>query len=389
MEPVEARDLYPITSQYIFMNHAGVSPMSERARAAVEAMAGRLTEKPLTTPLAMEEADRLREALGRLFNCSADDIALTRSTAHGISLLAAGLEWQPGDNVVGARGEYPANVYPWVALGSRGVEFRRAGNEGGRVTPESVLELVDARTRVVALSHVEFWNGYRIDIETIGEECRKRGVILAVDAIQSAGALRLDLSRLPVDYVAAGSYKWLLGPQGIGFAWCHPDLLPRITPVLVGTVSVKDRLNYFSYPTDRVDFESTARRLEEGNSSLLDMAAFGAAVDTFLEVGPEVVEARVLSLALRLAEGLDRAGYEVIGPWPRAEGERSGIVSFRKPGAPPQEILRDLQAARIVGRIHSDFVRLSPHFYNTEDEVGRVIEVLSPNVETRCPGSLE
>jgi cysteine desulfurase/selenocysteine lyase len=378
LDPLEARDLYPITSHYLFMNHAGVSPMSERGRAAVEAMAGHLTQKPLTTPLAMEAADGLRESLARLFNCSAESIALTRSTAHGISLLAAGLDWQPGDNVVGARGEYPANVYPWVALQARGVEFRMAANDGGRVTPESVLKLVDGRTRVVALSHVEFWNGYRVDIETIGAECRRRGVILAVDAIQSAGALRLDLSRLPIDYAAAGSYKWLLGPQGIGFAWCHPDLLPRIQPVLVGTGSVKDRMNYFTYPTDRVDFEDTARRLEEGNPSLLDMAAFGAAVDLFLEVGPEVVERRVLRLARRLAEGLDREGFEVIGPWPRDEREHSGIVSFKKPGSPPQEIMRDLQASRIIGRIHSDFVRLSPHFYNTEGEVDRVIEVLAP-----------
>jgi selenocysteine lyase/cysteine desulfurase len=378
MDPLEARDLYPITRQYIFMNHAGVSPMSERARAAVEAMAGHLTAKPLTSPLAMEEADRLRASLARLFNCGADHIALTRSTAHGISLLAAGLDWQPGDNVVGARGEYPANVYPWVALRQRGVEYRPADNAGGRVTPQSVLRLVDARTRVVALSHVEFWNGYRVDIQTIGQECRRRGVILAVDAIQSAGALQLDFARLPVDYVAAGSYKWLLGTQGIGFAWCHPDLLPRIQPVLVGTTSVRDRLNYFSYPTDHVDFESTARRLEEGNPSLLDMAAFGAAVDVFLEVGPAVVERRVLGLALRLAEGLDRQGFEVLGPWPRDEKERSGIVSFRKRGSPPQEILRDLQASRIVGRIHADFVRLSPHFYNTDDEVDRVIDVLAP-----------
>jgi len=378
MDPLEARDLYPITRQYIFMNHAGVSPMSERARAAVEAMAGHLTAKPLTSPLATEEADRLRASLARLFNCGAEHVALTRSTAHGISLLAAGLDWQAGDNVVGARGEYPANVYPWVALGPRGVEFRAADNAGGRVTPESVLKLVDGRTRVVALSHVEFWNGYRVDIETIGRECRNRGVILAVDAIQSAGALHLDFARLPVDYVAAGSYKWLLGTQGIGFAWCHPDLLPRIRPVLVGTSSVKDPMNYFTYATDYVDFESTARRLEEGHSSLLDMAAFGAAVDLFLEVGPAVVERRVLDLAQRLAEGLDRQGYEVIGPWPRDEKDRSGIVSFRKAGSPPQEILRDLQASRIVGRIHADFIRLSPHFYNTEDEVDRVIEVLAP-----------
>ena len=378
MDPLEARDLFPITAQYIFMNHAGASPMSERARAAVEAVAGRLTARPLTTPLAMEQAEALRASLARLFNCSADGIAITRSTAHGISLLAGGLEWRPGDNVVGARGEYPANVYPWLALRRQGVEFRMAANDGGRVTPESVLALVDARTRVVALSHVEFWNGYRVDIETIGAECRKRGVILAVDAIQSAGALQLDLARLPVDYVAAGAYKWLLGPQGIGFAWCHPDLLPRLQPVLVGTASVKDGMNYFSYPTDRVDFHDSARRLEEGNPSLLDMAAFGVAVDLFLEVGPDAVEKRVLGLARRLAEGLDRQGFEVVGPWPREEREGSGIVSFRRPGAPAAEILRDLQASHIVGRIHADFVRLSPHFYNTEDEVDRVIEVLAP-----------
>ncbi|MEP7104490.1 MAG: aminotransferase class V-fold PLP-dependent enzyme [Chloroflexota bacterium] len=378
MDPLEARDLFPITAQYIFMNHAGVSPMSERGRAAVEAVAGRLTAKPLITPLSMEQAEALRASLARLFNCSADGIAITRSTAHGISLLAGGLDWRPGDNVVGAKGEYPANVYPWLALQRQGVEFRTAANDGGRVTPESVLALVDARTRVVALSHVEFWNGYRVDIETIGAECRKRGVILAVDAIQSAGALKLDLSRLPIDYAAAGSYKWLLGPEGIGFAWCHPDLLPRLQPVLVGTASVKDRMNYFGYPTDRVDFQDTARKLEEANPSLLDMAAFGASVDLFLEVGPDAVEERVLGLALRLAEGLDRQGFEVIGPWPREDRERSGIVSFKKPGAPPQEILRDLQASHIVGRIHADFVRLSPHFYNTENEVDRVIEVLAP-----------
>src|SRR5438477_4642229 len=238
MDPVEARDLYPITRQYIFMNHAGVSPMSERARAAVEAMAGQLTAKPLTSPLAMEEADRLRELLARLFTCGADHIALTRSTAHGISLLAAGLDWEPGDNVVGARGEYPANVYPWLALKDRGVEMRFAGNAGGRVEPESVLELVDGRTRVVALSQVEFWNGYRVDLETIGRECRRRGVLLAVDAIQSAGALRLDMEKMPVDFLAAGSYKWLLGPLGIGFAYWHPALIERVRPLLVGVGSV-------------------------------------------------------------------------------------------------------------------------------------------------------
>jgi selenocysteine lyase/cysteine desulfurase len=263
-----------------------------------------------------------------------------------------------------------------MQLARRGVEFRQAPNAGGRVTAESVLSLVDARTRVVALSHVEFWNGYRVDIETIGRECRRRGVVFAVDAMQSAGALAIDLSRLPVDLLASGASKWLMsGVQGIGFAHFAPDLLERIHPVLVGAGTVRNREDYFHYD---LTYEPSARRFEESVVSLLDLAAFGAAVDLFLEVGMANVERRVLALAQRLAEGLHSAGYEVLAPWPREAAERSGIVSFRKPGATAGEILRDLKASHIEGRVHADFVRLSPHFYNTEGEVDRVLEVLAP-----------
>lgn len=375
MDPLEARNLFPLVSRWIFMNHAGVSPISDRCRAAVENVLRQLTDEPVAGDWMREAADGLRERLGRLLNCPADTIALTRSTAHGLSLLAGGLDWKPGDNVVGARGEYPANVYPWMSLRRRGVEFRMASNKGGRVSAEQVLLLVDDRTRVVALSHVEFWNGYRVDIEAIGRECRRRGVLVAVDAIQSAGALRIDLSRLPIDLLAAGGGKWLLGPVGIGFAYVTPELTERLAPPLVGTGSVRNRTEYFRYD---LTFGETARRFEESSPSPIDVAALTAAVDLLLEVGPEAVEARVLSLAGRLAEGLDGAGYEIVGPWPRAQSERSGIVSFKKPGAPATEILRDLNASRIVGLQHADFVRLSPHFYNTEEEVDRVLEVLAP-----------
>ncbi len=375
MDALEARDLFPITSKYIFMNHAGVSPMSERARAAIEAATDAMTQRPYPDNWAREEADRLRGLLGRLVGADPDTIAITRGTAHGISLLAQGLDWKDGDNVVGAQGEYPANVYPWMALRERGVEYRQAACDGGRVTPEAVLDLVDARTRVVALSHVEFWNGFRVDLERIGADLGPRGVLLAVDAIQSAGALRLDLSRLPVDFLAAGSYKWLLGPIGCGFVYCRPGLLRRLRPALVGTGSMKRNLEYFDYDYDLAD---SARRFEESSVSVLDVAAFGAAVELFLEVGPARIEERVLALAGRLAGGLAEQGYEVLPPWPRKPEESSGIVSFRKPGAAAQEVMRDLKASSVVGRVHADFVRLAPHFYNTEAEVDRVIEVLAP-----------
>src|SRR5438477_1682295 len=379
MDPREARNLIPLTEHYIHMNHAGVSPMSERGRAAIEQLVEAILNRPYRDHQSQEEADRVRELVGRLINASPDSITLTRSTSHGLSLLAQGLDWSAGDNVVGADGEYPANIYPWMALERRGVEFRRAKPVDGRITPEAVLALADARTRVVALSHVEFWNGFRVDVATIGADCRRRGIVFAVDVMQSAGALRVDLDRMSIDCCAAGAGKWLMGPPGIGFAYFSPELLERVWPPVVGSASVAGYERYFDYD---LTLRPTARRFEESVVSLLDTAAFGAALGLLLEVGPDAIEARVLSLSARLAEGLDRRGYELVEPWPRAPAESSGIVSFRKRRARPQEVLRALEVAHVVARIHQDFVRLSPHFYNTEEEIDRVLEVLAPQSVT-------
>ena len=375
MDCAATRSLFPLTKQFIYMNHAGAAPMSERGRAAIEAVMEQLTGRPYPDGLAGNLADRLRRSIGHLVGAEPETIGLVRGTAHGISLLAQGLDWRAGDNVVGARGEYPANVYPWMALRDRGVELRMAEPVDGRIEPQAVLSLVDDRTRVVALSHVEFWNGYRVDIEAIGSELDRRGVLFAVDAMQSAGALCINLSRLPVDFMAAGSQKWLLGPHGLGFCYCRPELLHRLRPVLVGMGTVKRSDEYFSYDFDLCE---TARRFEESSISVLDMAAFQAAVDLMLEVGQKVIEDRVLELSGMLAEGLVERGFELVPPWPRALKESSGIVSFRRPGSTAHEVLRDLNAARVVARVHADFVRLSPHFYNTPDEVQRVLDVLSP-----------
>lgn len=375
MDCAVTRSLFPLTKHFIYMNNAGAAPMSERGRAAIAALMEQLTSRPYPGGLAGEQADRLRGSIARLVGAEPETIGLVRSTAHGLSLLAQGLDWREGDNVVGARGEYPANVYPWMALCDRGVDFRMAEPVAGRVLSDAVLSLVDERTRVVALSHVEFWNGYRVDIEAIGRQLDRRGVILAVDAIQSAGALQLDLSKLPIDFLAAGAQKWLLGPLGIGFCYCRPELLHRLRPVLVGTGTVKRHDEYFEYDFDPCE---SARRFEESSISVLDMAAFQAAVDLMQEVGPKAIEDRVLSLSRTLAQGLADRGYQLVEPWPRKAKESSGIVSFRRPGSTAGEVLRDLNAAGVVGRVHADFVRLSPHFYNTPQEVERVLDVLSP-----------
>jgi len=374
LDPLEARALIPITDHYIHLNHAGVSPMSQRVQAAIEQVVEASTNRPYRAGWAFEEADRVRGLAARLINAEPESMTITRSTAHGVSMLAQGLDWEAGDNVVGAQWEYPANVLPWMNLADRGVEFRATVPVKGRITPDSVFALVDDRTRVVALSHVEFWNGFRTDVATIGAECRRRGIVFAVDVMQSLGALRVDVARMPIDFCAAGAGKWLLGPPGVGIAYFSPELLDRVRPLIVGPVSMEPPDQYFDLA---LAFSPSARRFEESALSLLDLAALGAALGLLLEVGPEAIEERVLDLTTRLATGLAERGYEIVEPWPRLRAESSGIVCIRKPGASHNEVLRDLGAAGVVARSHRDFVRLSPHFYNTEEEIDRVLEVLA------------
>jgi cysteine desulfurase/selenocysteine lyase len=375
MDPTAARCLFPLTKQFIFMNHAGVSPMSERAKAAIENLMEQLVTRPYPDGMAQQDAERLRQGIGRLVGARPDTISLVPGNADGLSLLSEGLDWRPGDNVVGSRGEQPGNAYPWPGLRERGVEYRQAEPAEGRVTPELVLSLVDERTRVVALSHVDSWSGYRLELQSLGSELRRRGVIFAVDAVQSAGALQLDLDALPVDFVCAAAYKWLLGPKGIGFCHCRPELLERLRPAPAGMGSARRLREGFEYEHELRD---SAGHFEESSQPVLEMAAFGAAVGLLLDVGPARVEEQVLTLSRRLAAGLTERGYQVLTPWPRDGREDSGIVSFRRHGSSAQELLRDLNAARVVGRTYGDLVRLSPHFYNTVEEVDHVLNVLAP-----------
>jgi selenocysteine lyase/cysteine desulfurase len=375
LDPLEARDLFPIVRQRIYMNHAGVAPMSERVRAAIEHVLEMMTTGTFSMEFAVEEADRGHRVAAEIIGAVPGTVALVRSTSHGLSLLASGLDWQPGDNVVGAQGEFPANVYAWMSLQDRGVEYRLAECVDGRVTPEAVFAKMDDRTRVVALSHVEFWNGYRLDVERIGDECRRRGVIFCADAIQSAGVVPVDVEAQRVDFLSAGAFKWLLGPTGIGLCYIRPELMERVRPVLVGTYSVKHGHEFFRYSYELRD---NALRYEEAPPSLLTLVGMTTAIELLLEIGIDAIEQRVLGLTTRLGEGLRERGYEIVEPWPHKPNEASGIISFRRPGSPAQEVLRDLTANGIVARVHSDFVRLSPHFYNTDEEVNRVLDVLAP-----------
>ena len=370
--------MFPSLKHLVWLNHGGGAPMHTRARDAVERAAAAMTEGSMLTMTEGFASDRnaLFDGLGSMLNADPAHITLTRATAHGLGLLAGGLDWREGDNVVGARMEFPTNLYPWMALADRGVELRRATPEDGRIGAEQVLQHVDDRTRVVALSLVQFWNGYRADVAAIGAACRERGVIFAVDAMQAVGAVRIDLGKANVDLLAAGSMKWLLGTWGIGFCGLHPDLIERLRPVLVGMGSVADPFGDVMDP--ELDWAPGARRFQESAASWLDIAAFRAGVDLLAEFGHDAVEERVVGLTTRLAKALEAGGHEIVAPWPRRPDESSGLIAFRTPGVDPQQNVKAALDAGLFIRAYGDMNRVSPHFYNTEEELDRVVEALEP-----------
>jgi len=365
------REQFPITRTTVFLEHAAVSALPAAALAAICTTARRLSEVGMDRPERQVLIDRVRAQAAQLIEAPTETVAFVRSTTYGLSMLAAGLDWSPGDNVVTIRGEYPANVYPWMNLARQGVETRLVEPTGGQVEPEAIFARTDARTRLVSVSFVEFWNGFRNDLDAIGRECRRQGILFAVDAIQGLGALQLSVARTPIDYLAAGAQKWLLGPQAIGMAYAHPDLITRIHPPVVGTDSVVRFEEYFEYD---LTLPPNARRLEEANPNVLGLAGFGASLEMFLSLEPAWVEERVISLTRRLRAGLTALDYDLVDP---QEVQRSGILSFRHRLRSAAEIHRPLAAARFRLSLRGDFLRASPHFYNSEAEIDALLERLA------------
>ena len=286
--------------------------------------------------------------------------------------MAAGLDWEAGDNIVGVDREFPANIYPWMGLKRKGVELRLYRAEHGRIDVKALVRLCDQRTRVLTISAVQFWSGFRTDLAALGTALKARDVLLVVDAIQAAGAVRLDLRATPVDFLCAGAQKWLLGPIGVGFAYVGPRMLERLTPVTVGADSVVHDEEYFVYD---LTLKPDARRFEETAPNYPGILGMGAAVNLLLRAGIEAVENGVLRLADRLRDELPNRGYELVLK-PTLASERSGIVSFRHPRMVPAELHTRLREAGVIISLRGDFLRASPHYYNSDEDLDRLLEAL-------------
>jgi selenocysteine lyase/cysteine desulfurase len=368
------RSFFPVTRELAYLDHAGVAPISTRVEEALMRYAAEATRRGALDYARFYEAEveRVRGRAALLLGTRPDQIAFVKNTTEGLGIVASGLDWHRGDQVVVCDLEFPSNVYPWWNLRSRGVETVMLRAHGEALPLERVDEaLRNPRARLLSISSVEFGSGARNDLEALGQRCRERGVRFCVDAIQSLGCLPIDVERCGIDFLAADGHKWLLSVEGCGVFFCARRVLDLLTPRIVGWRSVTDNSNFDTY---HMDLQPGAGRFEEGTPNSAGIFALGAAIDLLLEIGVDAIGERVIELTDRLALGLAQHGARVLSP--RADGLASGIVSFSVPEEAPERTRHRLIEKRVFVAVRRGGVRASPHFYNSEDEIDQLLAAL-------------
>ncbi len=370
--PDALRQHMAVHQHYAFLNHAAVSPLPVPTR---DAMIAFLDSQTQYGRQRMDEwkprVAEARERIAQLINVRPEHITFTRNTSFGLNIVANGIDWREGDNVVVPHTEFVANVYVWRNLERLGVEVRFVPDRQGRILPEDVEAAMDARTRLLAVSFVEFQTGFRNDLAALKDICHRRGIPICVDAIQGLGVLPLDAAALELDFVSAGAHKFLLGPAGIGFLYIRPDWLPRLDRFLTGWMGTTDPMNFFAYD---LPFRDDAWRYEEGSRSTVLIVGMNESLRLLLDVGIENIERQVRLVTDHLLDGLRRLGLEIITPHARWE-ERSAIVSFC-PRGDAQALAKALDEAGIAVSERGGAIRISVHGYNTVEEIDRLVEEL-------------
>jgi len=373
------RSEFALAPDLVYLNHAAVAPWPRRTRAAVVRFARENARQGACAyPQWLATETRLRERLARLLGApDTEDLALTKNTSEALSLVARGLAWWPGDNVVGIAQEFPSNRIPWQALAGLGVQWRALDLDTATDPEADLLALCDARTRLVAVSWVQYGRGLRLDLTRLANLCHARGIPVCVDAIQGLGALPFDLARMPVDCVAADGHKWLLGPEGVAVFYCRPELRDRLALHQFGWRMVAAPGDY-----ERADWTpaANARRFECGSPNMLGIHALEASLSLLEEVGSAAIAAAIAERVAYLTERIDAHGFELLSP--RAPARQSGILTFRVPGVPVMALHQSLTAAGVVCAPRGGGLRFSPHFYTPIEHLERAVRLTAACAHT-------
>jgi cysteine desulfurase/selenocysteine lyase len=368
------RALFPVTGRVNYLNHAAVSPPPRPTIDAIQSQLADVSENGSVNFrdwLAVKE--RARRLVAAMLGAQPDQVAFMRNTSDGLSTVANGLDWRAGDNLVTFRREFPSNVYPWLrARDTFGVEVRLCEERDGRIDLDELIGLIDDKTRIVAVSHVQFGSGFRADLERLGRAARVHGALLVVDVIQSLGVVPIDVTAELVDVAAAAGHKWLLTPEGVGLLYLSARARERIRPTLVGWTSVPN-------PDDYANFEQGWNRgtlaWETGTAPISIIHGLEASLKLLNEVGVVKIQAHLEMLTDHLCERLRNTGYEVVSS--RRAGEKSQIVCIRHlNGLSSMDLYTHLKQRNIITAPRGDRLRIAPHLYNTLEEIDELVNCL-------------
>lgn len=362
------RPLFPVTNRFIYVNHAAVAPLSTPCANAMKQWADDACESgSFHWDTWIEAYEGLRKSAARMIHAESPEIAIVKNTSEGIATIALGLDWQPGDVVVLFREEFPSNQYAWQRLEARGVQVRW-------LSIYDPLEKIDDAcrgARLLAISYVNYLSGYRVDLQAIGNICASHGATFFVDAIQGLGAFPIDVQAAKIDALAADGHKWLCGSEGCGVLYVARHLQDLVEPVEFGWTTVA---SYNDYSSRDMTVRPDAGRYECGSLNTIGCFGLRAAFDLLNEIGVPAVAARVQALGDQVAEGAQRKGYEVLGK--RTPQTGAGIVTIRKEGVDSGALVADLRKKGILAAPRQGWVRCSPHFYLTEEEMARLVDAL-------------
>ncbi len=370
------RHEFPVVREKIFLAHAGDCPLPRRVAEAISHYAREAStgdQEQFVYPAILSDGRRLAS---QLLHCHPDEVAFVGPTSLALSFFASGLKFRRGQNILVYFDDYPSNVYPWMALAEQGVEVRLINTRGlGVIRPRDVLGQVDENTALVALASCHFVSGYRLDYEVIGRQLRQRKILFCLDAIQTLGAFPMNLEM--VDLLAADAHKWLLGPCGAGLMYVRRDLQEQLLPPVYGWHNVQCP-NFVAQ--EQIVLQAGAARYEPGTQNLAGLVGLVTALELLLELGVENIARELLRKRQWLVAQLQAKGYTVLGAEAPPENS-SGITSFYKPGQDLAVLHQKLLAAKVISSLRADrqgqkYIRFSPHFYNSDEELRRAVELL-------------
>lgn len=373
MDVKKLRKEFPVTKKYTYLDNACIGPLTDRAVNYMINFVENMSKcGGVNEDWWVEDVHKTRVLVARLLNADPSEIAFVKNTSEGISFVANGVEWSINDNVIITDVEFPTNVYPWTNLRDRWVKVKSVPeDEEGRISFEKIEKAVDEQTRVISISFVEFTSGFKNDLKRIGELCRENDIIFVVDAIQGLGALSLDVKEMGIDFLAADGHKWLLSPEGVGIFYARKGSMEKLLVHEVGWASVVDKEDYLDY---NLTLRPDATRFECGSLNTVGIYGLKGSLEVIHEVGIKNVETWVLGLTDYLVEKLEKKGYSVFSS--RRDGEKSSIVSFYSEQHNLPRIHSNLTSKGVIVSLRDSRIRVSPHFYNTHEDIDKLLKYL-------------